>query len=132
MLPLYTLLLSEPLDRYATAAIATPYFPESYENNADLLWTFTAEDDLQILFVPQIFYTEEDYDVLRIGSGTDCREAYFEELSGVLGNGAAFISQDNTLCLHFSSDYAYTDVGFYGFVQVVNEEGEFCDHAHAR
>ncbi|PIK48307.1 hypothetical protein BSL78_14846 [Apostichopus japonicus] len=112
----------EPLDRYATAAIATPYFPESYENNADLLWTFTAEDDLQILFVPQIFYTEEDYDVLRIGSGTDCREAYFEELSGVLGNGAAFISQDNTLCLHFSSDYAYTDVGFYGFVQVVNEE----------
>lgn len=111
-----------PLKRAESQQVKSTYYPEGYPNNAHQVWTFTTEEDLKLLLYISVLRTEPNYDVLAIDSGSSCTTNSFANFSGVYLD-TYVLSEDNTLCIYFSSDYSGQNIGFTATVQAVSDEG---------
>ncbi|KAJ8020544.1 CUB and sushi domain-containing protein 1 [Holothuria leucospilota] len=115
----------EPIKRLEHVDFAVPGWPIQYPNNAEYKWTYTAPEGMRIYVDLPFFYTEENYDFLRVGSGTSCEEDYFREESGTLRYDFRVLTENETVCLYFTSDYSVAFQGIYGGLTAVNESDYF-------
>ncbi|PIK55286.1 hypothetical protein BSL78_07805 [Apostichopus japonicus] len=110
----------DPLPRGENRIITSAYYPVGYPKNTHQVWTFTTEDDLKLLLQVTTLRTEENFDLLRIGSGSSCVEESYASFSGEV-DYRFVISQDNTMCVFFSSDYSVENIGMTATVSAVAE-----------
>lgn len=103
--------------------VESTYYPEGYPNNAHQVWTFTTEEDLKLMLYISFLLTEPNYDVLAIGSGSSCTTHSFANISGAYLDHYV-LSEDNTMCIYYSSDYSVQNIGFTATVYTVTEEGK--------
>ncbi|PIK41197.1 putative CUB and sushi domain-containing protein 1-like, partial [Apostichopus japonicus] len=82
---------------------------------------FIAPDGLNILLTIEYLFTEELYDVLRIGNGNDIRQGLLREYSGgPFVNEIEILSEGTMMWLTLLADGSVNSIGFRGFVKSVN------------
>ncbi|XP_071829991.1 uncharacterized protein [Apostichopus japonicus] len=82
---------------------------------------FIAPDGLNILLTIEYLFTEELYDVLRIGNGNDIRQGLLREYSGgPFVNEIEILSEGTMMWLTLIADGSVNSIGFRGFVKSVN------------
>ena len=97
-----------------TAEINSPFYPNDYDRNMDVVWTIHAEKGQKILVHFIDYNTEACYDLLRAGNGDD-----FTDPSTALFYWSGFklpprfASTENVMWLRFTTDSYRERYGFF-------------------
>ncbi|XP_071854282.1 transmembrane protease serine 3-like isoform X2 [Apostichopus japonicus] len=91
--------------------VISPFDLTGYSNNLDVFWTARTLIGWTFRLQFLSFETEPIFDLLQVGAGLECNHVFDYSFSGSEVPDV-ITTKDNTLCLHFSSDYSVVSRGF--------------------
>ena len=92
--------------------ISSANYPSNYGNNIECAWFFTSPGGTNIVFTVLAFVTENSYDFVRIGSGTNPSMNEMQALTGTIAASTSYTVTSTQAWMRFSTDVTQTASGF--------------------
>ena len=97
----------------SNGSITSPNYPDHYDNNVDVCWLITGEDNILLSF--PYLDTEINHDFVRVYGGESTSSPLLLQISGQYGvtyHAKSYISPTNQMLVVFTADSSGTESGF--------------------